>query len=150
MKWSRMITVVVGLALLALVACGSGELPEPTDAPSELAVATTEPTVAPTETSPPTATTAPTATAEPTETPTAAPTEVPTMTPRPTQTPTPAPNLTAAEIAARLAALDTLVPIPMYRGNLQHTGVYSATGVPGPATLAWQFVSGGEVHSSPA
>ena len=39
---------------------------------------------------------------------------------------------------------------PMFRGNLQHTGVYSAPGVTKLAGIKWKFHTGGSVISSPA
>ena len=38
----------------------------------------------------------------------------------------------------------------MFRGNLQHTGVYSAAGVPKFNAIKWKFHTGGRVVSSPA
>ena len=38
----------------------------------------------------------------------------------------------------------------MFRGNLAHTGVYDATGVPKLSGLKWKFHSGGLIVSSPA
>ena len=38
----------------------------------------------------------------------------------------------------------------MFRGNAQHTGVYSATGVASSAGLKWKFHTGGMVIGSPA
>src|SRR5436309_14038881 len=37
----------------------------------------------------------------------------------------------------------------MFRGNLQHTGVYSAPGVPNFNRLKWKFHTQGRVVSSP-
>jgi outer membrane protein assembly factor BamB len=39
---------------------------------------------------------------------------------------------------------------PMFRGDLQHTGVYGAAGVPKLAGIKWKFHTGGSVISSPA
>lgn len=39
---------------------------------------------------------------------------------------------------------------PMFRGNLQHTGVYSAAGAPNLNGIKWKFHTGGRVISSPA
>lgn len=39
---------------------------------------------------------------------------------------------------------------PMFRGNLQHTGVYNATGVPRLTGIKWKFHTNGRVISSPA
>lgn len=38
----------------------------------------------------------------------------------------------------------------MFRGNLQHTGVYTAAGVPKFNAIKWKFHTGGRVISSPA
>jgi eukaryotic-like serine/threonine-protein kinase len=38
----------------------------------------------------------------------------------------------------------------MLRGNLQHTGVYDATGVPQFSKIKWKFHTAGRVISSPA
>jgi outer membrane protein assembly factor BamB len=38
----------------------------------------------------------------------------------------------------------------MFRGNLQHTGVYDARGVPDLHGVKWAFKTGGRVYSSPA
>ena len=38
----------------------------------------------------------------------------------------------------------------MFRGNLQHTGVYAATGVPQFSRVKWKFQTKGRVFSSPA
>ena len=38
----------------------------------------------------------------------------------------------------------------MFRGNLQHTGIYDATGVPRFNQIKWTFHTGGRVISSPA
>jgi eukaryotic-like serine/threonine-protein kinase len=38
----------------------------------------------------------------------------------------------------------------MFRGNLQHTGVYDAAGVPRFSKIKWKFHTGGRVISSPA
>jgi len=38
----------------------------------------------------------------------------------------------------------------MFRGNPQHTGVYSGVGVPASPKLKWKFHTGGSVTSSPA
>ena len=40
--------------------------------------------------------------------------------------------------------------VPMFRGNLQHTGVYSAAGAPRLNGIKWKFQTGGRVISSPA
>jgi outer membrane protein assembly factor BamB len=39
---------------------------------------------------------------------------------------------------------------PMFRGNLAHTGVYDASGVPKFSKIKWKFQTGGQVISSPA
>jgi eukaryotic-like serine/threonine-protein kinase len=39
---------------------------------------------------------------------------------------------------------------PMFRGDLRHTGVYSAPGAPRPNGVKWKFPTGGRVISSPA
>jgi outer membrane protein assembly factor BamB len=39
---------------------------------------------------------------------------------------------------------------PMFRGNLAHTGVYNAAGVPTFSAVKWKFQTGGRVVSSPA
>lgn len=39
---------------------------------------------------------------------------------------------------------------PMFRGNLNHSGVYSATGVPKFNEIKWKFHTGGRVIASPA
>ena len=39
---------------------------------------------------------------------------------------------------------------PMFRGNLAHTGVYNAPGVPKFSKIKWKFQTGGQVISSPA
>jgi eukaryotic-like serine/threonine-protein kinase len=54
-----------------------------------------------------------------------------------------------------LAALGLCAPAlsqdaPMFRQNLQHTGVYNATGVPKLNGIKWKFHTGGRVISSPA
>jgi len=38
----------------------------------------------------------------------------------------------------------------MFRGNLQHTGIYDAAGVPKFNRVQWKFHTGGQVFSSPA
>jgi hypothetical protein len=38
----------------------------------------------------------------------------------------------------------------MFRGNLQHMGIYEATGVPQFSKIKWKFHTGGRVISSPA
>ena len=38
----------------------------------------------------------------------------------------------------------------MFRGNLAHTGVYNAPGVPKFSKIKWKFQTGGQVISSPA
>jgi outer membrane protein assembly factor BamB len=38
----------------------------------------------------------------------------------------------------------------MFRGNLQHTGVYDSPGAPTLAGVKWRFRTGGRVYSSPA
>lgn len=38
----------------------------------------------------------------------------------------------------------------MFRGNLQHTGVYAAAGVPQFSRVKWKFATHGKVYSSPA
>src|ERR1700704_2130316 len=38
----------------------------------------------------------------------------------------------------------------MFRGDLQHTGVYDARGVPDLHGVKWTFKTGGRVYSSPA
>ena len=38
----------------------------------------------------------------------------------------------------------------MFRGNLAHTGVYNATGVPKFSQVKWKFHTDGQVISSPA
>lgn len=40
--------------------------------------------------------------------------------------------------------------VAMFRGNLQHTGVYNAAGVPKFNAIKWKFHTGGRVISSPA
>jgi len=39
---------------------------------------------------------------------------------------------------------------PMFRGDLQHTGVYGGSGVPKQTEIKWKFHTGGRVISSPA
>jgi outer membrane protein assembly factor BamB len=39
---------------------------------------------------------------------------------------------------------------PMFRGNLAHTGVYDAVGVPKFSRIKWKFQTGGQVIASPA
>src|SRR5690349_11113639 len=39
---------------------------------------------------------------------------------------------------------------PMFRGNLAHTGVYDAVGVPKFNRIKWKFQTGGQVIASPA
>ena len=39
---------------------------------------------------------------------------------------------------------------PMFRGDLQHTGVYGGSGVPKQTGIKWKFHTGGRVISSPA
>jgi outer membrane protein assembly factor BamB len=50
-----------------------------------------------------------------------------------------------------------LIPLPalcqdasMFRGNLEHTGVYTAAGVPKFSAIKWKFQTNGRVISSPA
>src|SRR5476651_1303224 len=38
----------------------------------------------------------------------------------------------------------------MFRGNLTHTGVYDAAGVPKSPTIQWKFQTGGRIISTPA
>ena len=38
----------------------------------------------------------------------------------------------------------------MFRGNLEHTGVYEAAGVPAFHKVKWKFHTGGQIYSSPA
>src|SRR6476661_282230 len=38
----------------------------------------------------------------------------------------------------------------MFRGNVEHTGVYDAPGVPELHGVKWKFKTGGRVYSSPA
>jgi len=38
----------------------------------------------------------------------------------------------------------------MFRGDLQHTGVYGGSGVPKQSGIKWKFHTGGRVISSPA
>lgn len=40
--------------------------------------------------------------------------------------------------------------VPMFRGSLQHTGVYSGSGVPSFSKVKWKFHTHGQVISSPA
>lgn len=40
--------------------------------------------------------------------------------------------------------------VPMFRGNLQHTGEYSGAGVPAFTKIKWKFATHGQVISSPA
>ncbi|MCX6356187.1 MAG: PQQ-binding-like beta-propeller repeat protein [Candidatus Aureabacteria bacterium] len=72
----------------------------------------------------------PTITATPTETPTATPTETPTITATPTITPTP-------------------MCWAMFRGNWDHTGRSKCAG-PSVLALAWSYLTGGAVSSSPS
>jgi outer membrane protein assembly factor BamB len=67
--------------------------------------------------------------------PDAAPTQPPAATMTPSPSPQPEEQITA---------------LPMYRGNIQRTGQFDATGVTGTGSLKWQFETGDEVHSSPA
>jgi eukaryotic-like serine/threonine-protein kinase len=39
---------------------------------------------------------------------------------------------------------------PMFRGNLQHAGVYNSAGVPSFNQIKWRFHTNGRVISSPA
>jgi len=39
---------------------------------------------------------------------------------------------------------------PMFRGDLAHTGIYAARGVPKFGKVKWKFQTGGPVISSPA
>jgi eukaryotic-like serine/threonine-protein kinase len=39
---------------------------------------------------------------------------------------------------------------PMFRGNLAHTGVYDAVGIPKFSRIKWKFQTGGQVIASPA
>jgi hypothetical protein len=39
---------------------------------------------------------------------------------------------------------------PMFRGNLQHTGVYNAAGIPKFSKVKWKFKVNGYALSSPA
>ena len=39
---------------------------------------------------------------------------------------------------------------PMFRGNLAHTGVYNAPGIPKFSRIKWKFQTGGQVIASPA
>ena len=54
--------------------------------------------------------------------------------------------MVTALLPAYLAAEDS----PMFRGNLQHTGIYDATGVPRFNQIKWTFHTSGRVISSPA
>lgn len=63
-------------------------------------------------------------------------------------------NRTAACLVVSVIAAAATVPafaeaLSMFRGNLQHTGVYEASGVPNFHGLKWQFHTGGSVVSSP-
>ena len=40
--------------------------------------------------------------------------------------------------------------VPMFRGNLQHTGEYDGAGVPSFTRIKWKFATQGQVISSPA
>ena len=53
--------------------------------------------------------------------------------------------------AALFSCLPTIAQdSPMFRGNLAHTGVYNASGVPKFSKIKWKFQTGGQVISSPA
>jgi outer membrane protein assembly factor BamB len=67
------------------------------------------------------------------------------------------PRLSRMQIArvTLLAALFSSLPAiaqnsAMFRGDLEHTGVYDAPGVPKFSRIKWKFHTGGEVISSPA
>src|SRR5271166_4081587 len=54
-----------------------------------------------------------------------------------------------------LLSLSSRLPVfcgdaPMFRGNLQHTGVYEGAGVAKFSKLKWKFHTAGQVISSPA
>lgn len=53
-------------------------------------------------------------------------------------------------ICSLLACSPVLAQDTMFRGNAEHTGVYSGAGVPQFARIRWQFHTGGQVMSSPA
>jgi hypothetical protein len=48
------------------------------------------------------------------------------------------------------AAVSGASDATMFRGNVQHTGVYDAPGVPELHGVRWKFKTGGRVYSSPA
>jgi hypothetical protein len=54
--------------------------------------------------------------------------------------------LTAVAFACEALAQDA----PMFRGNLQHTGVYQGSGLPTLSGVKWKFHTSGQVISSPA
>lgn len=54
--------------------------------------------------------------------------------------------LMVAAASSSIAAQDAA----MFRGNLQHTGVYNAAGVPKFSAIKWKFHTGGRVIASPA
>ena len=53
-------------------------------------------------------------------------------------------------VAIGLAPTTVSTPRSMYRGNLQHTGVYDTIGVPQLTGLKWRFKTGDKVYTSPA
>src|SRR5262245_42007474 len=67
--------------------------------------------------------------------------------------------MTARSLTA-LAMLSLAVPLvattaepnasSMFRGNLQHTGVYDSPGAPTLSGVKWRFQTGGRVYASPA
>jgi outer membrane protein assembly factor BamB len=56
----------------------------------------------------------------------------------------------AAFVAAFWVIAGVSQETPMFRGNLAHTGVYDAAGVPKLTGLKWKFHAGGLILSSPA
>jgi outer membrane protein assembly factor BamB len=55
-----------------------------------------------------------------------------------------------APIALLLPAVSLPQSVPMFRGNLRHTGVYDAPGVRSAPKVKWKFQTGARVISSPA
>ena len=53
-------------------------------------------------------------------------------------------------LAALLGLTALAQDAAMFRGNLAHTGVYAATGVPRFSRVKWKFHTDGQVISSPA
>jgi eukaryotic-like serine/threonine-protein kinase len=53
-------------------------------------------------------------------------------------------------LGALVVCSPTFAQDATFRGNAEHTGVYSGVGVPQFSKIKWQFHTGGQVMSSPA